>query len=398
MARLDPARLARLTPVLDGHVRRGLPGVVVLIARGDQIHVEAHGVADVGTGAPLGPHALFRIASVSKPLAAATAMTLVEEGALTLDAPVAPWLPELAEPKVLRSLAGPVDDVVPAERPITLRHLLTFTFGFGAIMAAPGTYPIQGRIAEAGLAPGPDPSPLGPDEWMQRLSSLPLLFQPGDGWAYHTGLDVLGVLLARVSGRSLGELMRERLFEPLTMPDTGFYAPPAALPRLGGQYFAGPDGALCQWDAAGSARWGAPPAFESGGGGLVSTAHDLLAFGRMMLQHGRAPAGGRVLSRAAVELMTSDQVTRAQKAASPFFPGFWDTTGWGFGLGVTTARRNLGPYPGAFGWMGGTGTSFSADPAADLIVLTLTQRMMGGADDTALFDHVTTLAYQALDD
>jgi CubicO group peptidase (beta-lactamase class C family) len=391
-------RLGRLHDVMTGYVERGeVAGIVALLGRRDEIHVETIGVQDLASGTAIGRDTIFRIASMTKPIVAAAAMILVEEGRLRLDAPVDRLLPELADRKVLRSIESPLDDTVPANRPITLRDLLTFRLGIGAVMAPPGRYPIQKAMDEAGLAPGPNVSSLTPDSWMAHLASLPLLHQPGEKWMYHTGSDVLGVLVARATGMNLGDFLHERIFAPLGMNDTAFSLPAAKLDRLATCYRSDPGGGLAVYDAARDGRWSSPPAFPSAGGGLVSTADDFHAFGRMMLQLGRH-GGDRILARPTVEVMTMDHLTPAQKAASPFFPGFWDRTGWGFGLSVTTQRDGLGPSPGSYGWMGGFGTSWWTDPREEMIGLLLIQRMMSGPNDVTINADFATLAYQAIDD
>src|SRR5437868_4621720 len=230
---LSKARLGRMHNVMAGYVERGdVPGLVTLVSRRGEVHVDALGTMAVGGRDPMRRDTIFRIASMTKPITAAAAMILVEECMLRLDEPVDPWLPELADRKVLRAIDSPLDDTVPAHRPITLRDLLTFRLGIGAVMAPPGTYPIQKAIDEAGLAPGPNVSSLTPDEWMARLAGLPLLHQPGERWMYHTGSDVLGVLIARATGMSLGDFLHERIFAPLGMKDTAFSLPAAKLDRL----------------------------------------------------------------------------------------------------------------------------------------------------------------------
>jgi CubicO group peptidase (beta-lactamase class C family) len=393
------ARLGRLHEIMAGYVERGaVAGVVALLCRHDEIHFEAIGVQDLDIGAPIRRDTIFRIASMTKPIAAAAAMILVEEAKLRLDDPVDRLLPELADRRVLRRIDGPLDDTVPAIRSITLRDILTFRLGFGAVMAPPGRYPIQRAIEEAGLAPGPQASSLPPDAWMARLAGLPLLHQPGEQWMYHTGSDILGVLIARAAGMSLGDFLQERILAPLGMTDTAFSVKEAKLDRLATCYrtHAG-TGRLAVHDDPRGGRWARPPVFPSGGGGLVSTADDFLAFARMMLRLGRHGAN-RILARPTVELMTTDQLTAAQKAASPFFPGFWDKTGWGFGLSVTTGRDAIAPSPGSYGWMGGFGTSWWTDPREDMVGILLTQRLMTGPNDVVINADFATLAYQAIDD
>jgi CubicO group peptidase (beta-lactamase class C family) len=264
MQRLSTSRLARLTAGMAAPVERGeIPGLVALVARGEDVHVEVHGKADLASGAPMRRDTIFRIASVSKPITAVAAMMLVEEAILRLDEPVTTWLPELADITVLRRLDGPIDDVVSAARAITVRDLLTFRMGLGAVMAAPGTYPIQAALAQASLAPGPSGPQITPDAWIAGLGRLPLIHQPGEQWMYHTGSDVLGLLIARASGMSLGDFLRRRLFEPLGMKDTGFSVPAADIGRLSTAYVRAPGGGfevfIRRWVASGPSRQSSSP-------------------------------------------------------------------------------------------------------------------------------------------
>jgi len=389
---LSPTRLARLDDVLRGRVARGdVPGLVALVARRDAVHVTAIGVQDSASGAPMRRDTIFRIASMTKPVTAAAVMMLVEESRIGLDDPVDRWLPELASRRVLRRIESPLDDTVPAARPITLRDLLTFRFGLGAVMAKPGTYPIQAAMAELGVAPGPEQVAAAPDDYMRRIGRLPLMHQPGEKWLYHTGADILGVLIARIAGMRLADFLRERIFAPLGMRDTGFSVPDAAIGRLAACYARDPkSGALTVWDEARGGRYARPPVFPSL---LVSTADDFLAFGRMLSGEGRA-----ILTRPSLALMMTDHITPEQKAASPFFPGFWDTKGWGFGGAVVTRRDPTGANPGSYGWAGGFGTSFIVDPAAEMVAILLVQRLMRSPDDSALNEEFLTLAYQAISD
>jgi CubicO group peptidase (beta-lactamase class C family) len=390
---LSKARLVRMHDVMAGHVSRGdMPGLVTVIDRHGETHVDTIGTMAIGGDEPMRRDAIFRIASLTKPIIAVATMILVEECVVRLDDPVDPLLPELADRRVLRSLDGPIDDTVPAHRAITLRDLLTFRMGFGLLMAPPDTYPIQKAIASAGLAPGPNPVAYTPDEWMANLGSLPLIAQPGERWMYHTGSDVLGVLIARATGQTLEEFLRERIFEPLGMPDTGFHVPASELHRLPPSYQTDGDTLTVHDDPRDSA-WAAPPSFPQGGGGLVSTADDYLAFCRMMLAKGRY-ADGRILSRPSVELMTSDQLTPPQKIGS----FFGESESWGFGVGVTTRRDDLSASPGRFGWTGGTGTTCYSDPAEDLVGILLTQRLMVSPEPPAVFRDFWTSTYQAIDD
>ena len=394
---LSKARLGRLGHVMRAHAERGtIAGAVVLVSRGDEVHAEAVGVMDLETGAPMRRDTIFRIASMSKPITAAAALMLVEEGRLRLDEPVDAWLPELANRRVLRALDSALDDTVPAERPITLRDLLTFGAGLGAVMAPPGTYPIQRAMADAGIQSGPDPLPFGADAFMQRVGGLPLIHQPGAQWMYHTASDILGVLIARAADMSLSSYLQARLFGPLAMADTAFNVPAIKRDRLATAYATDGDG-LKVYDAGRSGKWTQAPAFESGGGGLISTADDYLAFGRMLLRGGRAGTA-RLLARPTVRLMTRDHLTPEQKAASPFVPGFWDSRGWGFGLSVVTHCADLSPSAGSFGWDGGFTTSCYVDPQEDLVAILLTQRLMTSPSPTAFYTDFWTLVYQSIDD
>jgi CubicO group peptidase (beta-lactamase class C family) len=232
---------------------------------------------------------------------------------------------------------------------------------------------------------------------MKRLGSLPLVDHPGQRWLYHMSSEILGVLVSRASNASLSAFLRERIFEPLGMKDTGFSVPRAQLGRLATCYQTDvASGEITVFDADGS-LFARPPAFESGGGGLVSTADDLLAFGRMMLNHG-AYRGERILSRPSVELMTLDQLTPEQKAASPFFESFWEARGWGLGLSVVTRRTELAGVPGRFGWDGAFGGSWYADPREDLVGILMTQLRPGALRLPPVVLDFWTSAYQAIDD
>ena len=394
---LSPVRLRRLRDVLTRYVESGsMPGLVALVARRGEVHVEAIGTLEAGGTEPMRRDTIFRIASVTKQIAAAAAMTLVEECRLQLDNPVHDLLPELADRQVLTRLDAPLHETVPARRPITLRDLLTFVFGLGAIMAEPGRYPIQRAMEEAGLEPGPEGRQVEPDEWMKRLGGLPLAYQPGEKWLYHTGSDVLGVLMARVTGRPLAEVLAERVLEPLGMTDTGFHVPEGSLHRLPAAYRPDPaTGGLLLVDDPRHSLWVRPPAFPSAGGGLVSTADDLLAFCTMMLNKGRH-GDGRLLARPTVELMTTDLITEQQKAENPAF--FAGNSGWGLGVQVIIRRTTLASTPGRFGWTGGTGTAVYTDPREELIGILLTQREMTSPEPPNVYRDFWTGAYQAIDD
>ncbi|NBD08193.1 serine hydrolase [Corallococcus sp. c25j21] len=394
-------RLADMTTALRGHVERGdLPGLVALVARGDAVHVAALGTQGLTTSSPpMRRDTLFRVASMAKPLTAVATLLLVEEGKLALDGSVDRWLPELADRRVLRRPDSPLEDTVPAKRAITVRDLLTLRWGLGAVMAPPGTYPIQEAIREARVSAGFQAITDPPDEYMRRMGTLPLIHQPGERWMYHTGYEVLGVLVARASGMRFDDFLRERLFVPLAMKDTAFSVPVEKRGRLSTAYARDPGtGRLEAWDEPSNSFWSRPPAFPSGGGqgGLVSTADDFLAFGRMLLSAGRH-GDTRLLSPASIEAMMTDQIPSEQKDASPFYPGFWDATGWGFGGAVTTRPDGISPTAGRYGWGGGYGTTFFIDPRQDLTALLLTQRRVQGPEEGALALEFSKDAYRALE-
>ena len=396
---LSKARLGRMHDVMAGHVARGmLPGLVTLISRRGETHVDAIGMTVFGGNEPMRRDTIFRIASLTKPVTAAAAMILVEECQLRLDEPVDRWLPELADRKVLRAIDSELDDTVPAKRAITLRDLLTFRLGLGAVMVFPERYPIQKAMSEAGVAPGPHLASHPPDELMKRFGSLPLVHQPGEKWLYHSGSDILGVLIARATGQTLESFLRERIFAPLGMKDTAFSVPEAKLDRLPTCYWTDfATGKLAVFDEARGGRFARPPVFESAGGGLVSTVDDYLAFCRMMLNKGKHN-NERILSRLSVELMTTDHITPEQKAASPFFADFWDSRGWGFGLSLVTRRDDVAGVPGRFGWDGGYGTSAYSDPKEDMVAILMTQRVWESPSAPPVYLDFWTSAYQAIDD
>jgi CubicO group peptidase (beta-lactamase class C family) len=375
-----------------------VPGLITLISRRGETHGDAIGAKAVG-GDPVRRDSIFRITSMTKPITAAAAMILVEECKIRLDEPVDRLLPELANRKVLKRIDGPLDDTEPARRPIIVRDLLTLRMGLGVLMGQPDVYPIQKAVSElqvVGFGPPNQATPHDPDEWLRRVATLPLMHQPGEKWMYNTGSYVLGVLIARASGKPLEAFLRERIFEPLGMKDTGFSVPAAKLDRLVNAYWPNAQtGALDLYDDAKDSQWARPPAFPDGGAGLVSTVDDYLAFGRMMLNKGKH-GGERIMSRPSVELMTTDQLTPAQKAASAF-GDMWESHGWGFGVSVVTRRDGVAASPGRYGWDGGFGTTWSSDPAEDLVAILMTQRVAFPPSSPVYLDFWTSV-YQAIDD
>jgi CubicO group peptidase (beta-lactamase class C family) len=399
-------RLARVREVLQRHVDAGyMPGAVAVVARHGEVHIEATGTLAFegpGSGTPMAADTICRIASTTKPIVAACAMTLVEDCTLRLDDPVDEFLPELADMTVLADPDGPLEDTVPANRPVTLRDLLTFTLGTGIVVAEPGMVPIADALnALRNEEPEQPPAnscetAMPADKWIRRLGELPLVYQPGERWMYNTAANVTGVLIARATGTSFGDALRARVCEPLGMKDTGFSVAGESISRLATLYQDdevtgevavedGPDG-----------YWSRPPTFEDAGGGLVSTVSDYLAFASALLAGG-THQGQRVLSRPSVMLMTSDRLTPAQKAVSGFTPGYFDDFGWGFGMSVRTRRAHLGPSVGSYGWNGGYGTIWYNDPAEDMTAILMHQGGAGRPTSPIFLDFFTA-AYQAIDD
>lgn len=353
----------RIDEIVQGAVREGqAPGVVAAVAKGEEVHVAVAGAMAV-EGPPMRPDALFRIASVSKPMTATVVLSLVEDGLLELDGPVDALLPELADRRVLRDPSGPLEDTVPARRPVTVRDLLTFTWGFGmqgAMFAAPEPWPIVTAARERQLHTFESPQPAAmpdPDTWMAGLGELPLLAQPGERWLYHSGSQVLSVLVSRAAGASFDEVLRARVLEPLRMRSTFFHSTetdriPTLYERRSGELVVAdpPDG-----------QWSRPPAFGDGSGCLLSTVGDVVAFGRMLL-HG----GGPVLRPATVAEMTRDQLTDEQQSRVWQGFDFLEGRGWGYGMSV---------FDGCYGWDGGFGTTWLNDPSRDLTVVVSTQCM-----------------------
>ncbi|MFJ6901335.1 serine hydrolase domain-containing protein [Streptomyces hokutonensis] len=344
-----------------------VPGAVGLVARGDDVEVVAVGSADVEGTAPMARDSIFRIASITKPITAAALLTLVDEGRIGLDDPVAEWLPELAKPMVVRTPTSPVDDVVPADRPVTVEDLLSFRTGWGlpsdfALPAAQSLFAIQDHSLPFGDWPDPD-------TWLGQLAQVPMLHQPGEAWLYGTSSALQGILAARVSGRTLPDFLAERIFEPLGMRDTGFEVPASKRDRFTSSYAPAEDGTLRLTDTP-DGDYSRLPRFPSGGGALVSTADDWLAFARMLL------AGGQgLLTPTSVSRMTTNHLTAAQREAATLF---LEGQGWGYGGQVDVAPVDPWNVPGRYGWIGGTGTTAHIVPPTGTVTILLTQVAMTG--------------------
>jgi len=362
-------RFGGIWRLLDGHVASGrLPGYVAAVRiRGETASRSGGRTAIEADSPPMAADTLFRIASVTKPMGGVLTMALVDDGLLALDDPAARWLPELERPRVLVAPDAGLDATTDAVRPITVRHLITCTAGWGAIMQPT---PLQRAMIDRGVFPSPLHPPMTGDEFVAALAELPLAFQPGEGFLYDTPIDVLGVLLARAAGRPLSELFAERILGPLGMADTAFHAVDPA--RLATAYRPAGDGLELLDPPDG--EYARPPRFEELSSGLVSTAGDVLRFYTAM-----ADGGAPVVDREALARMTADALTAEQRrAAVPIVePG----SSWAMATGVDVEAAQPWMAPGRWGWTGGTGTTAYVDPSRDTVCVLLTQRGMGGPRD-----------------
>jgi CubicO group peptidase (beta-lactamase class C family) len=373
-AGFSPEALAKVPPILASSVESGdTPGVISLIWRKREVvQVAAAGLRDIERRLPMERSTIFRIASMTKPVTVCAALTLVEEGRMRLDDPIAKWAPEFAAMRVLKHADGPLDDTYPSPRPITIEDLMTHRSGLAYSFTSSG--PLA-RALEDQIGFGID-SPLTPDAWMKTLAALPLSFAPGERFNYGLSIDVLGLIVGRAAGASLREAMYERVCGPLGMNDTDFWIPPEKRDRAAVPYAAGE--ALGSFTPAHPAAFigDAPQAFLSGGQGLVSTADDYLTFARLLLGEGEV-GGVRLLKPETVRMMTTNRLSDAQRAMPFMGLPFWAGQGFGLGLSVITdaekqAWMGAGSN-GAFGWPGMYGGWWQADPIEDLILIWLTQ-------------------------
>ena len=400
--------LAALDATLAGHTASGaVPGLVALVARHGQVHVSWSGHLAQDDPVPIGRDAIFRIASMTKPVTGVAAMLLAEDGTLALSDPVERWLPELGAQRVLRRYDAQLSDTVPAARPVTVEDVLSFRLGFGNIFT-PEVLPVVRAEAELGLktlGPPWPPTRLTPGQWIAAFGSLPLLDQPGERFRYNTGATVAGILVERAAGAPLAEVLRKRVFEPLGMTDTGFCVPAAKRHRFTTMYapvevaavFGGREGAptvagLTLIDRP-DGWYATPPALPDGASGLVSTIDDLAAFAAML-----AADGGGLLSPASVALMLRDRTTARDRAENPWF--FGPHLGWGLMMSVPAAGadpRTAPPgHPRGYGWEGGSGTTWRTDPATGLTGILLTQRTVTSPEPTEVARDFWSAAYAAI--
>ena len=377
---MSSERLARMNAAIHAYVDAGrTPGVVTLIARhGKVVHLDAYGKADLESGRATRADDVFRMYSMTKPITSAALLMLYEEGQFQLTDPLAKYYPAVADMKVFAGTTPEGELLLEAQkRPITIqdvfRHSAGFSYGFGPT-------PVDRAYGEANLL-------AGLDELMQKLPTLPLLYQPGDRWVYSVAHDVQAALVEKLSGMKFDDFVHARIFEPLGMSDSFFAVPASAKPRMPPEYVVGQDGKLAK---------SASPLAESygdvvlGGFSISTTAEDYAKFALMLLNGGELD-GVRLLSPKTVELMAQNHLTPAAMEAGGVSPG----TGYGLGVSVlldTAAKGNLGSV-GEFGWSGAASTHVLIDPEEDLVAIYCTQ-LFGG--DLALRAEFATLLYQAI--
>jgi CubicO group peptidase (beta-lactamase class C family) len=390
---LSSTRLERIATTVQASVDKGeIAGAVTLVARhGQVVWLHATGNQDRENAKPMRTDSIFRICSMTKPITTLGVMMLYEEGRFQLDDPIAKYIAEFADPKVLVKPKEGKPYTIPASQPITIRHLLTHTSGisynwdadlgqlYKEANVASGIFPFDGTIGDS----------------VKRLAKLPLLFNPGERWNYGLNIDVLGYLIEVVSGKPLDQFLKDRIFDPLGMKDTFFYVPQDKVDRLATAYtlYEGkglarfPDGAITEGPFSYSADYpvAGPKKLFSGGGGLCSTASDYARFCQLMLNKGKC-GKTQLISRKSSELMTHDQL-------GPKFPD--QSFGLGFGIdGVKTPLHSLGS-PGQYQWGGFFYTAFTIDPKEDMITILMAQ-LHPGSPSTSTDFH--TLAYAALED
>jgi len=333
------------------------PGIVAGIRHRGEKEFHAAGTKALGAPEAMEDSTRFRIASLSKPIAGALAATMIADGVFALDDSVEKWLPELAKAKVLLRPDAELDQTAPADKPITVR--------IGAFF---NKTPLAVAMVVAGLAPNPIPPQMSPDQFMAGIANLPLAYQPGTHWMYHTSSDILSVFLSRAAGMPLHKLLKERITEPLGMNSTGFSADSATLAtaykpnRLGIEVFEDYNQAFLQ-----------APQFESLGGGLISTVPDYLAFLCALADDTLLPPMLRLQ-------MTTDQLSARERAGMTEMMG--PTKSWGWQICVETAVSEPWTAVGRYGWTGGSGTSAFVDPSRDLIGVVFSQRLMSGPGES----------------
>lgn len=377
------ANRASIAEAIDAGLLAG--AVTLAWHAGEVVQVNELGHRDLAAGLPMQRDTVFRIASMSKPVTVAAAMTLVDEGRFTLRDEIAHWIPELADVRVLAQPQGPVDATVPLRRPITFDDLMTHRSGLAYPFSVAG--PLARSYARLSHRQNED-------RWLAELAALPLAHQPGERVTYSHGTDVLGIAVARIAGKPLHQVLSERIFDPLGMRDTGFAISMVQRRRMATMYALGENDQLRD-DVMGQPPL-TPPEFCAGGAGLMSTADDYLQFARMLLGDGTVD-GVHVLSPESVRLMRTDRLTDEQKQQNFLGGPFWIGRGFGLSMSVVTdpdqSRQFFGPGGlGTFGWPGAYGTWWQADPANDVVLLYLIQNYPDLSSDAAAVRGNTSMA------
>jgi len=391
---LSAQRLHKIDGWMDRLVDDGrLAGLSVLVSRRGRLAYERHtGLADIARGLPMGADSILRIYSMTKPLTSVAMMMLYEDGLFQLDDPVSGVLPCLKE---MRVYAGEGREPVPVGREITYRDLLTHTAGltYGFMNATP----IDAMYRDRGVDFQTSDATLA--EVVQRASALPLLAQPGSAWNYSIATDVLGHLVAVLSGQSFERFLHDRVIAPLGMIDTAFQVPPDKLGRFAANYARGDDGRVALLDDPATSRFARPRAIASGGGGLVGTGRDYMRFCRMMLNHGTLD-GERLLGRKTIELMTANHLggDMASMGQARFSESNYEGIGFGLGFSVMLdpARAQILGSPGEYAWGGAASTAFWIDPAEDMAVIMMTQ--LTPSSTYPIRRELRVLTYQAIVD
>lgn len=394
---LCETRLGKVRGWMADYVDSGkLPCALTLVARHGEIALIDHcGFADVDTGSAIARDSIFRIYSMTKPVAAVAVMMLYEEGRFQLDDPISRFLPEFETMKVYLSGHGTMMHTEPAAEPITVQQLLTHTAGFtyGFLDETPlGEYY---RREEINFNPGKQPLA----ETVSALAELPLAHQPGERWNYGVAFDVLGRLIEIWSGQTLDRFFEERIFQPLGMSDTSFAITNAKRDRLASLYRVADGGGIERIEGADKTSYDDPVMLPSGGGGLLSTVDDFFRFTEVLRRKGELN-GVRLLGRKTVEFMTANHLggDMADMGQPTFGESRFEGVGFGFGMSVMLdpARANIMGTPGEYAWGGAASTAFWIDPVEDMTVIFMTQLMPSSA--YPLRRELRVLTYQALID
>lgn len=394
----DSARLAKLDAYMAGTVAQGrVAGMTTFLARhGKVVSYKTYGKKSLATGAPMTQDTIFRIYSMSKPITGVAMMILFEEGKWRLDDPVTRYVPEFKNLKVVKTVNPDgtmvLEDMV---RPPTMREIMSHTAGFG--YGLQDEHPVDKLYREKRIL-----GSNGLKDMIDKTATIPLIFQPGTSWRYSSAVDIQGYIVEKLTGKTLGQFMQERIFKPLKMDDTAFYVPSAKANRLAAVYVGNRETRKIEEakDIFGSQMptYLEPPSMESGGGGLVSTTMDYARFSQMLLNKGELE-GVRILSPASVELMGTNVIPQAALVNSNGSVGtrFNDAVGFGLDFMVVKDPRSAGTLEGknTISWGGAAGTWFWIDPTNDLIFVGMIQRLGGtGGDDLGTM--ARTLTYQAL--